>query len=434
MQLKIIQNRYTMKKIILFTLFVAAVSFSAIAQKAEVLHFFIESGAYQRINTPVSINIDGISKSDTLSFQLFEETKGQLVEKPYQVEQGYTPLLWLILDGTTDPGKKREFFLYKNVKRTNQNIITVELTSKAIILNKGSSEILHYQKAVMYPPAGVDTAYKRSGFIHPLITPSGNILTRLSPPDHYHHVGIWNPWTRVKIGDHVTDFWNLYEKQGTVRFAGLNSIVNGPVYGGFSVKQDHIDFQGEKPEELAINEIWDVRAWNAEPIAGLKAYLVDLTTFLSVAGNSSISFEAYRYGGGIGIRANEEWTKDNSTVLTSEGKTRLDADGTRARWTDLNGAFKDNGQSGIVFFSHPANREHPEPMRVWPITENKGRGDVYFEFCPIRYKAWVLNPGNVYRLKYRMLVYDGKIDKSVADRIWNDLAYPPIVKVISKLY
>lgn len=432
MQLRNIQNRYTMKKNILFTLFLTAVSFSALAQKAEVLHFFIGSGAYQRINTPVSINIEGISINDTLSFQLFEKTKGQLVEKHYQVEQGYNPLLWLILDGTTDPGKKREFFLYKNVKKTNQNIITVELTSKAIILNKGSSEILHYQKAVMYPPAGIDTAYKRSGFIHPLITPSGNILTRVSPPDHYHHVGIWNPWTRVKIGDHVTDFWNLYEKQGTVRFAGINSIVNGEVYGGFSVKQDHIDFQGEKPEELAINEIWDVRAWNTEPLAGLKAYLVDLTTFLSVAGNSSITFEAYRYGGGIGIRANQEWTKDNSTVLTSEGKTRLDADGSHAKWTDLNGAFKDNGQSGIVFFSHPANREHPEPMRVWPITENKGRGDVYFEFCPIRYKEWVLNPGNVYRLKYRMLVYDGKIDKSVADRIWNDFAYPPIVSVISK--
>jgi len=151
-----------------------------------------------------------------------------------------------------------------------------------------------------------------------------------------------------------------------------------------------------------------------------------------VAGDSTIVFEAYRYGGGIGIRATEEWTRDNSTVLTSEGKTRKDADGTRARWTDLNGAIKNNGQSGIVFFSHPANREHPEPMRVWPENMNNNRGDVYFEFCPIRYKEWVLNPGNVYRLKYRMLVYDGKIEKSTADRIWNDFAYPPIVKILNK--
>ena len=69
-------------------------------------------------------------------------------------------------------------------------------------------------------------------------------------------------------------------------------------------------------------------------------------------------------------------------------------------------------------------------MRVWPIDANNGRGDAYFEFCPIRLKDWVLDPGNIYRLKYRMLVYDGKIDKTIADRIWNDFAYPPVVKVL----
>ncbi len=421
-----------MKKLFLLLLVSLTANFPVKSQKADVFHFYVEAGAFNRINTPVSADLEGISKSDTMSFQLFEKLKGQLVEKPFQLEPAYVLRMWWILDGTTEAGKKREFFLYKNSPQAVLNGITIVVTSEAIILKKGDSEILHYQKSVMYPPAKVDTVYRRSGFIHPLMSPSGNILTRVSPPDHYHHVGLWNPWTRVKIGDHVSDFWNLNERQGTVRFAGINSTVNGPVYGGFSVKQDHIDFQGKKPEELAINEIWDVRAWNTEPLEGLNAYLIDLTTFLSVAGNSPITFEAYRYGGGIGIRANEEWTRDNSTVLTSEGKSRPDADGTRSRWTDLNGAFKNNGQSGIIFFSHPANREHPEPMRVWPENANDNRGDVFFEFCPIRYKEWVLNPGNVYRLKYRMLVYDGKIDRTIAERIWNDFAYPPVVKVLSE--
>jgi len=186
-----------------------------------------------------------------------------------------------------------------------------------IILKNNNTEILNYQTAVHYPPAKVDTAYRKSGFIHPLMSPSGNILTRIDAPDHYHHFGIWNPWTKVKIRDHVTDFWNLASKQGTVRFAGINTTVNGPVYGGFSIRQEHIDFLGKKPEELAINEVWDVRAWNVEPVAGVKAWLVDLTTFLSVAGDSTIVFEAYRYAGGIGFRATAEWNKDNSSVLTS---------------------------------------------------------------------------------------------------------------------
>jgi len=45
-------------------------------------------------------------------------------------------------------------------------------------------------------------------------------------------------------------------------------------------------------------------------------------------------FEAYRYGGGIGFRATEEWTRENSTTLTSEGKTRVVADSIRSRWTN----------------------------------------------------------------------------------------------------
>jgi hypothetical protein len=419
-------------KITAFTIIILLVFGSAVSsQKVQLLHFYAEAGAYQRINTPVSISLDGVVKSDTLGFQLYEKVKGQLIEKQFQVESGYVPRLWWILDGTTEAGKKREFFLYKNAPQAVQCTITTELTNDDIILKKGNSEILHYRKSVLYPPKGVDTAYKRSGFIHPMYSPSGNIMTRISPRDHYHHFGIWNPWTKVKIDDHETDFWNLGSKQGTVRFSGINSVINGPVYGGFSVKQDHIDFRGAKPEELAINEVWDVRAWNTEPVAGIKAYIVDLTTFLSVAGNKPIVFVAYRYAGGIGFRATGEWNNKNSTVLTSEGLTRKDADGSRAKWADINGAFKNKGNSGITFFSHPSNRDYPEPMRVWPENQN-GVGDVYFEFCPTRHNDWELYPGNLYRLKYRMLVYDGKIDQTTADRLWNDFAYPPTIKLLNK--
>jgi len=420
-----------MKRSIIIISLLLAFGLAVNSQKTQLLHFYVEAGNYSRINTPVSVDIEGASKSDTLGYQLVEKIKGKLIEKPFQVETGYNPRLWWILDGRTEPGAKREFYLYKNAPGTAQNSVTAVLTKDNIILKKGNAEILSYRKSIMYPPAGVDTAYKRSGFIHPMYSPSGNILTRISPRDHYHHFGIWNPWTKVKIGNHETDFWNIGSKQGTVRFAGINSTFNGPVYGGFSVKQDHIDFQVVKSGELAINEVWDVRAWNTEPVEGTKAYLVDLTTFLSVAGNEPIVFVAYRYAGGIGFRATGEWNNKNSTVLTSEGLTRKDADGSRARWADINGEFKDKGNSGITFFSHPSNREFPEPMRVWPENQN-GVGDVYFEFCPTRHKDWQLDPGNQYRLKYRMLVYDGKIDKEVAERLWNDFAFPPSVIILNK--
>ena len=420
-----------MKKIYILFLLVSAISISAIAQRTELLHFYVEAGNFQRFNTPVSLDVEAVPKSDTLGYLLFEKVKGKLIEKSFQVEAGSVTRIWWILDGKTEAGARREFFLYSDAPKVQPGSMTTSLTKDNIILKKGSSEILNYRKSILYPPAGVDTAYKRSGFIHPMYSPSGNILTRISPRDHYHHFGIWNPWTKVKIGDHETDFWNIGSKQGTVRFAGINSVIDGPVYCGFTVKQDHIDFRAVKTGVTAINEVWDVRAWNIEPVEGIKAYIVDLTTFLSVAGNEPIVFVAYRYAGGIGFRATGEWNNKNSTVLTSEGLTRKDADGSRARWADINGEFRDKGNSGITFFSHPANRDFPEPMRVWPENQN-GVGDVYFEFCPTRHNDWQLDPGNLYRLKYRMLVYDGKIDQPTADRLWNDFAYPPVVRVSSK--
>jgi len=420
-----------MKKLLVVSVALFAIILTSSSQKTEILRFYVNTGKFQRINTPVSVDLGDIIVNDSVSLQLFEIVKGKPVEVPSQLESGYSQKLWFIMNGNTSAGMQREYALYRSKGIIYKNAITAETKSGMLQLKNLQTPVLDYNIKLHYPPTGVDTMYKRNGFIHPMYSPSGNILTRLDAPDHYHHVGIWNPWTKVKIGNHVTDFWNLYLNQGTVRFAGVNSTIDGPVFGGFNVRQEHIDFLGKKPESVTINEVWDVRTWNAEPVAGSKAWLVDFTSFLSVAGDSLIVLEAYRYGGGIGFRATAEWDRNNSWVNTSEGKTRIDADGTKARWTDVGGMFAGKGESGIVFFSHPANREFPEPMRVWPIDQNN-RGDVYFEFCPIRYKDWVLKPGNIYRQKYRMLVYDGKIDKATSDRIWNDFAYPPVVKVVSK--
>jgi hypothetical protein len=421
-----------MKRLLLILLVASIGTVLAKPQGAAIRQIIVESGEYLRINTPISADLTGINLIDSVSYKLFEKISGALIEKPCQVETGYSHRLWWILDGTTRPGETREYLFTVGDNAHKGNKIAVTDTHDAIILKKGVSEILQYHKAVLYPPDNVDTVYKRSGFIHPLRSPSGNVMTRVSPPDHYHHMGIWNPWTKVRIGDHVTDFWNLYEKQGTVQFAGVNSLISGDVFGGFSVKQDHIDFQGKTHKETIINEVWDVRSWYTEPVKGTSAYLVDITTFLSLAVDFPVTLEAYRYGGGIGIRANEEWTNKNSRILTSEGKTRVNADGSRAKWVDLNGEFSNKSKSGIIFFSHPSNREYPEPMRVWPEDANEGRGDVYFEFCPIRYKEWILNPGSLYRLKYRILVYDGSVDRDTAERLWNDFAYPPMVRLLIK--
>jgi hypothetical protein len=71
---------------------------------------------------------------------------------------------------------------------------------------------------------------------------------------------------------------------------------------------------------------------------------------------------------------------------------------------------------------------HPEPMRVWPLDANAGRGDMYFEFVPIRHDDWKLEPKQNYTLKYRMIIFDGKIDAQTAEKYWNSFAKNPSIR------
>jgi hypothetical protein len=81
-----------------------------------------------------------------------------------------------------------------------------------------------------------------------------------------------------------------------------------------------------------------------------NVFIIDYTTSLNSPLPNGIMLDAYRYGGGIGFRATEKWHKDNCTVLTSEGKTRTDADGSNARWCIVEGE-SDTPEAVQEFFS-----------------------------------------------------------------------------------
>jgi hypothetical protein len=53
-----------------------------------------------------------------------------------------------------------------------------------------------------------------------------------------------------------------------------------------------------------------------------------------------------------------------------------------------------------------------------------GRGDLFVNFATTKATDWTLNPGKVYNLKYQLLIYDGTIQPDVAEKKWNQFAYP----------
>ena len=172
----------------------------------------------------------------------------------------------------------------------------------ALTIFSGNQPLLTYQFRTIYPPKGIDTNYKRSGFIHPLYTPHGQVLTNIQPRDHYHHYGIWNPWTHTFFEGDTVDFWNIKGRQGTVRFVKFTSQKTNSKYSEYTALHEHVVFKKDASEKVALNEWQTVRVY--DPGSNSDQYIVDITSKMSCASQSPLLIVAYRYGG-LGWRATE---------------------------------------------------------------------------------------------------------------------------------
>ncbi|MDR7132521.1 hypothetical protein J2X69_004893 [Algoriphagus sp. 4150] len=293
--------------------------------------------------------------------------------------------------------------------------VTLKETETGIDFVIDNQPVLTYQTAVADVPEGIKKDFAKSGFIHPLKSPSGQVLTRIQPKDHYHHYGIWGPWTRATISGREVDFWNLGDQKGRVDFSHVLSKKEAGGAAELNVRQNHLDLKAPEAERIAIAEDLRIKVKPADK----GRYMVDYTTTIETTIPGGILLDDYRYGGGIGFRATEKWGSDNSTVLTSEGDARKTADSTNAKWILVLGETDDvSGESGILFLSHNTNKSHPEPLRVWPENNYDGIGNVFVEFTPIRHDSWEILPNQRYTLKYRMIVFDGKMTAEEAEGYW----------------
>ena len=376
---------------------------------------------------PAEVDLDAITFIPDSALELLKvQSDDKVYPVLFQISQdGRRTLHWMV---NPQPGKKAIFELIKKApgKSTDpiDSIRAVAYNGELTISN-GNEHLLQYVYKTVYPPAGIDTAYKRSGFIHPLWSPHGQILTRIQAPDHYHHYGVWDPWTHVLYKGDTVDFWNLKDRKGTVRFARFASIVSGPVFAQYEALQEHVAFHKDGGEEVAMNELQTVRVYC--PPDSKDYYFFDLTIQLNCATPDPVRLLAYRYGG-VGWRATADWNKDNSEVLTSEGKTRKEADGSKARWCIVQGAVGGD-YAGAEMISYPGNYNYPEPLRVWPDNSN-GRGDMYANFSPTKDIDWPLMPGHNYVLRYRWVVFNGHFTKEKAESAWQYFSTPAKVTII----
>ncbi len=297
----------------------------------------------------------------------------------------------------------------------HQASIRVEQPPGALVVHSGEVEVLRYHTATVPAPPEFDAIYRRSGYIHPIRTPQGVIVTGDFSPDHPHQHALFGAWVKTEFAGHAVDFWNLHKGTGRVAHHRVVSTTNDATGGRFVVEHVYQDLtQGEQPVSVLL-ETWTV---HVHPQTG-PYHVFDIAVQQRCAADKPLRLEKYLYGG-MALRGHNQWFQTDASgcqFLTSEGRRRDDGNHTAARWVDMYGAV--DGQTvGIAMLSHPSNFRAPQAVRLHPTMP-------YFCFAPMVQEGFEITPDKPYRARYRYLVHDGPPDVEAIDQHWQAYAQDP---------
>lgn len=283
--------------------------------------------------------------------------------------------------------------------------------------------VLSYQaEPGEFPRPDIKPIFKRGGYIHPVYTPAGRAITDDHPVDHPHHHGIWWAWTKTKYDGREPDFWNMGDGTGRVDFDSLDAVWSGRVHGGVRATTRFTDVTGGRAD-VVLKDQWDVRVYAHDEES--PVFVFDIVSTQNLTGDKPLLLPEYRYGG-LGVRGHIQWNGkgDKTVFLTSEGKTREDGNGTKARWTHMGGLL-DGKPAGLAILDHPSNFRAPQPTRLNP-------DNPFFNYSPSVAGDWSIEPGKPYVSRYRFLTYEGQPDRALIERMWNDYAHPPVITVTTR--
>jgi hypothetical protein len=276
--------------------------------------------------------------------------------------------------------------------------------------------ILTYQTQRQPGRKDIAPEYWRNGYLHPLYSPAGVVVTDDYPKNRPYQHGIWSGWQKVEFGASHPDFWDTGLKKGRAATESVTPLWGGPLRGGFGSHQFFTDMDGRMGATV-LREGWSVTAFRDSGPA--PYFVVELESLQeALTGPATLGENPL---GGITLRGNRDWQgAGRSVFLTSEGQDRVKAQGAAARWCYLGG--KSGGKlAGVAILAHPQNSKRPEAMFVDPEEPVMG-------FAPTKNGPIVVRPGKPLQLKYRFVVLDGKPDSKLFDRLWNDFANPPTVE------
>ncbi|HCO27524.1 MAG TPA: hypothetical protein DIT97_32685 [Gimesia maris] len=278
--------------------------------------------------------------------------------------------------------------------------------------------VLTYNHAIVKAPKRDEAYYDKSGYIHPLYTPSGKVISDDFNPDHPHQHGIMLSWRKILFEGRENNGWDQKSQLGKVEHNQVNSFSGGPVFGSFTTTIDHIDLTKKSGPVTMLKEVWQVRVYALD-----EQFLFDIRSNQKCATDQPVTIDKIHYGG-MTVRGHADWHgADAYNYLTSEGKDKLTGNQSRPSWVEMYGRLGAE-TAGIAILNHPGNFRFPQPVRLHPTMP-------YFCFAVASLDPFIIEPGKSFVSRYRYYVHDGKPNAEQDQRLWEDYAHPPQVKIIS---
>lgn len=344
---------------------------------------------------------------------------------------------------TIAPPRARKYRVVSAEKQKPTQDFQLQEQNGALHLLRGDQTWFVYHQETVLPPEGVNPLYQRSGYMHPVYSPGGRVVSDDFAPDHYHQHGLFFAWVNTRFRDRPVDFWNQAKGQGTVRHAELLEQQAGPVSAELVVRLQHLALDPQHPDEdqaeVVLEETWQIVA---HPVDEFLVW--EVCSVQKNVTNQPLHLQQYHYGG-FGFRGSREWLGSAGEIpgefLTSRGKNRQAGNHTPAEWVALFGpvsrtAAKSkservgqnsrdatsstaaSSQAGVVIFGHPQNLRAPQTVRLHP---NKP----YFCFCPVVEEPFTLEPGAQLESRYLVLTCDGSPDPERMNQISQAYSQPP---------
>ena len=145
------------------------------------------------------------------------------------------------------------------------------------------------------------------------------------------------------------------------------------------------------------------------------------------------------YPNGIRYEGNEGWifvsrgsyvASSSDPVTQSKNAKALDASDPKILTSEIKEneihLYQSDNQHGNWLDCIQSRKEPISPVEIGHRACTVCLIDVYKR--QIRYEPWEIKPFRDYTLKYRMIVFDGKIDKQTAELYWNSFAKMPKIK------